>query len=485
MQLLAGWAAQEFSIDRPVELHGQYYQRISRGVRDPLMATALALEQPDGSRTHQAVMVSVDTVFVTRDFQDEVRHALRTTLPELDPATVVLNATHTHSGPSWYAPFRWWSPAENAMTPAEIRTLMLEGVVSAIQAAWRSRQPAGVSSASAYETTGFCRRVLYSNGQAEMYGKANRPDFVGIEAGADDEVRMLFTWNPERQLTGIVLNVACPAQVLESQYVVSADFVGELRQHVHAVFGPQVGVLVQISAAGDLSPRNLPIQQVDEANSWQESGLIALTRRLGRAIETAVAAARARIDFAPALRHGIQNIVLPVRRVSVEDHQRASAQVKHLTRGHPDTTAASKAHFRQFLADVADRERQESYGPFDDKGMDFVLLENELAVISRFEMQQRTVSFPVELHAIRLADCAFVFNPFELYVDFGHAIRARSHAAKTFVVQLACDAGGYLPTHRAVAAGGYGALVINGNVGPDAGIPLVEASLEEIARLWK
>ncbi len=134
---------------------------------------------------------------------------------------------------------------------------------------------------------------------------------------------------------------------------------------------------------------------------------------------------------------------------------------------------------------MAVREQQGSYGPFDDKGMDFVLLENQLAVISRFEVQQRTVSYPVELHAIRVADSAFVFNPFELYVDFGHAIRARSPASKTFVVQLACDAGGYLPTNRAVDAGGYGALVINGNVGPDGGTQLIEASLEEIERLWR
>ena len=61
----------------------------------------------------------------------------------------------------------------------------------------------------------------------------------------------------------------------------------------------------------------------------------------------------------------------------------------------------------------------------------------------------------------------------------------RSQAKRTFLVQFACDTGRYLPTARAMAAGGYSALIINGSVGPEGGRMLVEASVKAIEELWK
>ena len=52
-------------------------------------------------------------------------------------------------------------------------------------------------------------------------------------------------------------------------------------------------------------------------------------------------------------------------------------------------------------------------------------------------------------------------------------------------IQLAGDYGGYLPSERAVCGGGYGALPVNGHVGPEGGRALVEATLREIDNLWK
>ena len=63
---------------------------------------------------------------------------------------------------------------------------------------------------------------------------------------------------------------------------------------------------------------------------------------------------------------------------------------------------------------------------------------------------------PAELHFIRLGDAIIATNPFELFIDYSHRIKARSQAAQTIVVQLAGH-GSYLPTERALKAGGYGA----------------------------
>ena len=55
---------------------------------------------------------------------------------------------------------------------------------------------------------------------------------------------------------------------------------------------------------------------------------------------------------------------------------------------------------------------------------------------------------------------------------------------QTFVVQLACSSGGYLPTDRAVAGGGYGAEIASNRVGPEGGQALVEQTLNLIDEVW-
>jgi len=484
MKFLIGWDIQDITPTRPVELIGQYYQRISKSVRDPLTVTALALEQTTASGTEQSVMVSVDIVYLEKDFLEEVRAAVRDEAPGLNPQMVILNATHIHSGPSWFVPFRWWTPAAEVMQPAEIRHLFLRAVVRAVVNAWNARQPGQMGSASAYAATGFCRRMLYTDGHAEMYGKMDRDDFLGVEAGNDPEVRMLFTWDERDQLTGLVLNVACPAQVMEADYVVSGDFFGELRKRLHATYGAQVNLLPQVSAAGDQSPRNLPVQANDEINYWNESGILAIADRLEEAVAEGYASARKSRERAPVLKHTVTEVVLPIRRAGVEEYRAACAEVKRLTNGHADVSTASRELFSKFVEATHAAEQCQPHGPFDNKELDFVQLENAQAVVERYEIQDRTPTFAMELHAVRLGEIAFVTNPFELYLDYGHMIQARSRAKKTFIVQLACEMGRYLPTARAAAAAGYGSLIINGTVGPEGGRMLVDASVRAIDRLW-
>jgi len=105
-------------------------------------------------------------------------------------------------------------------------------------------------------------------------------------------------------------------------------------------------------------------------------------------------------------------------------------------------------------------------------------------VIERYAVQETAPVFEMELHAIRIGGCAWVTNPFELYLDYGDQIRACSPAEQTFVVQLCGGGGGYLPSARAERLGGYGGLIINGQVGSDGGQMLVDASVEAMAALW-
>jgi hypothetical protein len=482
--LSIGWDSQDITPDKPVELVGQYYQRISERVRDPLSVTALAMEQRTAAGTEAAVMVSVDIVGITKDLQEEIRECIRTQVPGLDPKMVFLNATHIHSAPSHFELFKWWTPAKQAMPPDEIRRLLRDRITQAVANAWKARKPAAISDARSYAAIGFCRRTLYAGGRAAMYGETNQDDFIGMEAGHDHAVQMLFTWDDQDTLTGMVVNVACPSQVLEARYMVSADFFGELRARIRKTYGPQVRLLAQVSAAGDQSPRDLPNQRHEDCNFWDESGVLALAGRLEQAVAEGYASARGRIQRTPTLKHTVKDVVLPVRRAGEKEYQEACAEEKRLIAGYPDAASASQKLYSRFVSDTHASEKKKPHGPFDNKELEFVQLENAQAVIRRFKTQTQTPSFPIELHAVRVGDCAFVTNPFELYLDYGQAIQTRSQAKRTFVVQLAGDTGGYLPTARAVAGGGYGSLIINGSVGPEGGQMLVDASVRAIGKLW-
>jgi len=105
-------------------------------------------------------------------------------------------------------------------------------------------------------------------------------------------------------------------------------------------------------------------------------------------------------------------------------------------------------------------------------------------VIARAAARGESSHLPMELHAIRIGNAAFCTNVFELFLDYGLRIKARSRAARTFVVQLCGGMEGYLPTGRAERHGGYGALINNSIVGSKGGDVLVEKTLEQVNALF-
>jgi hypothetical protein len=109
-------------------------------------------------------------------------------------------------------------------------------------------------------------------------------------------------------------------------------------------------------------------------------------------------------------------------------------------------------------------------------------------IVDRYDAQKRGEGkHAVELHAIRLGDLAIATNPFELYVDYGVQIVARSRATQTMLIQLAGqlnDHGYYVPTEDAIAGGSYSTEISSTPVGPEGGQILVERSVEAINALW-
>ena len=105
--------------------------------------------------------------------------------------------------------------------------------------------------------------------------------------------------------------------------------------------------------------------------------------------------------------------------------------------------------------------------------------------VARYETQQTVDTVEIEFHVLRLGDIAFATNPYELFLNYGNQIRARSLAKQTFMIQLCCGSYGYLPTEKAEKGSHYSAYVSSGTSGHEGGDLLVRKTLTEINEMWR
>ncbi len=107
------------------------------------------------------------------------------------------------------------------------------------------------------------------------------------------------------------------------------------------------------------------------------------------------------------------------------------------------------------------------------------------SVKERYELEKVQPKLPVQIHVARIGDIVMATNPFELYLDYGTRIKARSSATQTFIIQLSNGGYGYLPTSRSISGGAYGAVPASTQIGPEGGQELVEGTLAIIDEMMK
>jgi len=112
------------------------------------------------------------------------------------------------------------------------------------------------------------------------------------------------------------------------------------------------------------------------------------------------------------------------------------------------------------------------------------MLQVHMGTVRRFRLQERMDVVECEIHIARLGDVAIATNPFELFLDYGNQIKARSKAEQTFLIQLANGTEGYLPTEKAEQGGHYSAFVASGQVGHQGGDQLVRQTLASINAMF-
>jgi hypothetical protein len=305
-----------------------------------------------------------------------------------------------------------------------------------------------------------------------MYGKTDIPEFSHIEGYEDHGVDLLFTCDTAGALTGMIVNLACPAQVTEHSRFVSADFWHEARQDIRARLGSNLFILPQCSAAGDQSP-HLLLNQKSETRMLRLKGFVEhddllmaerreIGRRIGATVEETLPAALRDLRKEVVFKHICRTINLPERKVTEAEGQMAIEKLVYHEEG-----------VTECVQDPLDRK-------FSSETVQIWRFKK---VLERFKTQGSAPVLPMEAHFLRIGDIAMATSRFELFLDYGIRIKARAPSIQTFVVQLAGE-GTYLPTEKAISGKSYGAGVESCLCGPEGGQVLVEKSLDVLHELF-
>ncbi len=126
--MLIGFGKQDITPRLGVELFGYsgYLNRYASAVRDKLWARSMAVS--DGDQV--AVVVSCDLVFITRELSTEVRRLVGVETG-LDADSIMVHATHTHSGPCLRLEYQnAYDPPFMEMLPRRVARSCIDAVKS-------------------------------------------------------------------------------------------------------------------------------------------------------------------------------------------------------------------------------------------------------------------------------------------------------------------------------------------------------------------
>jgi len=457
--LFVGAATADITPDRPVPLTGMRTVRVSQSIHSRCTANVLALESREGDRVvDQAILVSCDLCVIRPGIQEGFRRHVAARLPGFDIEKLFLAATHTHAAPVLLQDRYKESDYGDAMQPKDYVPFMYERMAEAVARAWENRQPGAVAWGLGHAVVGCNRRAVFSDGKAIMYGDTDSAAFRHIEGYEDHAVDVLCFYDREKKLRAAAVTLACPAQSVTGP-VLSADFWHDVRTLIRQRHGEDVCVLGFCAPAGDQAPQLL-FRKQSEARMDRLRGLTRtqeLGRRIANAFDDVVSVIAQDIRTDVPLVHRVHRVDLPGLEVGEADYAHAKAQ-----------------------CDALDA-KAEMVGP-DWWNRHFFGF-----VVDRYEAQKKAAPVhAVEMHVLRLGDVAIATNPFELYVDYGVQIQARSPAQQTVLIQLAAplDFAYYVPTPRAIPAGGYSAEITHNLVGPEGAQVLVDRTVEAIGALW-
>jgi len=436
-QLSAGVATVEITPPLKYRMSGYFYERVSTGVKDPLMAKALVLRQGDA----EAALVFCDLIGMSPQVTAAARK-LAEKETGIPAANIVIAATHSHTGPMYFGELRRHfheqavkeqgsDPLEEVDYPAQLT----ERLVGAIVQARESARPARLKSGTAEQLgLSFNRRFHMKDGTVRFNPGVLNPDIVRAAGPIDPQVGIVLVEDAESSSPLAVLTVFALHLDTVGGTEYSADFPYYLEQTLREKLGGEVVSLFGAGTCGD-------INHVDVTNSERlKTDFIGTT--LGKTVLGALPDLKPVAE--PSLAARSSTLQVPLQEYTEEE-----------------IAQAAKDMFR-----VGTRELS--------------FLEQVKACKITSIAQRGVDKLAADVQVLRLGDdTAIVALPGEVFAELGLSIKKASPFRTTLVVELSQDAPGYVPTKKAFAEGSY--ETVNSIVATGGG----EMMAEEAIRLLK
>lgn len=441
--LQAGVAVTDITPPAGYRMSGYFSERSATGTHDPLQAKALYLCQGNT----QAVLVFCDLIGIFPEVSRPVRREAARRL-ETQPGSVLLAATHSHTGPLYAGALRKHfheaaiekygrDPREEIDYAEKLRQSLLEVIDSARTAA----RPVNLKAGTALqEGISFNRRFVMRDGTVRFNPGRMNPDIVRPCGPIDPQLSVVCFTESDAENPLAVLSVFALHLDTVGGTEYSADYPLYLEKKLRAQLGPEVTSLFGAGTCGD-------INHIDVTAESRLSGQD-LARHLGETLAESV------LEHWPKLK-AIESPALAVRAATVD------------------------VALQQFSPDEVEQARQDMY-KIGTRELSF-LEQVQAYKIMAIELRKGE-TIPLDVQVFRLSrDLAIVGLPGEVFVELGLAIKEASPFSSTIVIELCNDAPGYIPTHKAFAEGSY--ETVNSRVESGSGETLVETAVQLLEEL--
>jgi hypothetical protein len=410
---LAGAAFRDITPTKSQFLYGYpHVERMSTGVHDPLLASALYLN--DGR--NEVLFIGVDLLFVTKQQVATARERINSAVG-IPLKSILISATHTHSAP---VNMQMLSNAEDTSVPEpdpRYVAQVLDGIAEAGIAAVSSAQPAQLG-----------WKVKNVSGLG-----TNRHDPSG--PSLPDVPVLVARTEASQQLIGVMCVCAMHPTVLhEDSTLISGDFPGCARKYLQAQLDDSdLCVVYHMGAAGNQSPRH-----VVQSNTFAEA------ERLGSILGDALLAAIHDAEYTNDWQIDCETtqIVLPVRQFpSVRDAELGLRDSVERLAELADSNA-ERAVIRTAECDLFGAQETLTLARVQERG--------------HFSATVRAC-MPAEIQVIRVGPWTFVGWPGEVFTEY--ALELFQQFPNTFLITNANgELQGYLVTAEAVENRVYEAL---------------------------
>jgi hypothetical protein len=279
----------------------------SEGKYQELFVKALAFQDGGGQRL---VLVTSDLIGVTKTWREPVLEQVKKRFG-LEPAHVLLNASHNHCGP--VIGKAYYSKADPEYTAG-----LVKRTVAAIEQAL-----ANMEDAQLWRGRGTCTISVNRRRPLPEDPKRVDPTLLPNPQGlTDPDVPVLKVTGKNGRVKAVLFLYACHPTTMGG-YLLGGDYAGFAQQFVEKEYPGAVALFVQ-GCGGDLKPRNVG------ANGHFKDGPLAVVegfgRELAQAVATTLAGRMVPVEGSIALRQG--TVALPAQPVPSRAELEARAKLK-------------------------------------------------------------------------------------------------------------------------------------------------------------